>query len=111
MLAVRILKYTVTSVIALGAIVFVMDYLSVRIRMRHPKPNDPFETVTALRILAIDEKGNKTEFTVDPLQPQQTGTCVHSWFPHLGNPPCWYLKRKFAQPIPMTIWFVPRHEN
>lgn len=111
MLVGRIVKYCVTSVVALAAIVFGTDYMSVRIRMRHPKPNDPLETVTALRILAIDEKGNKTEFTVDPVQPQQTGTCVHSWFPHLGNPPCWYLKRKFAQPLPMTIWFVPAQKN
>jgi hypothetical protein len=76
--------------------------------MMHPKTNDPFETITALRVLAIGEKGGKTEYTLDQLQPQQTAVCVHSIFPHAGDPPCWYLKRKFAQPIPMSIWQVPR---
>jgi hypothetical protein len=72
--------------------------------MLHPQPGNPFETVTALRILAIDEKGNKTEYSIDPLQPQQTAECVHALFPHNGDPPCWYLKRKFAQPVPMAIF-------
>jgi hypothetical protein len=86
------------------AIVYVGDFAWVRVRMMHAKPGNPFETVTALRILAIDEKGNKTEYSVDPLQPQQTAECVHALFPHNGDPPCWYLKRKFAQPIPMAIF-------
>ncbi|MGB2623972.1 MAG: hypothetical protein WA857_19480 [Candidatus Acidiferrum sp.] len=84
------------------------DFLSVRVRMLHPKPGDPFETITGLRILAIEEKGGKTEYTVDQLQPQQSAECVHALFPHNGDPPCWYLKRKFAEPIPMSIFFVPR---
>ncbi|HYL64211.1 MAG TPA: hypothetical protein VE077_16475 [Candidatus Methylomirabilis sp.] len=102
-LAVRILKYTLTSALIFVGVVYLIDYASVRIRMLHPKPDDPLETVTALRILAIDEKGNKTEYTLDPLQPQQTAVCVHSLFPHFGNEPCWYLKKKFAQPIPMAF--------
>lgn len=102
-LAVRIIKYTLTSALILASVIYVIDYASLRIRMTHPKPADPLETVTALRLLAIDEKGGKTEYTVDPVQPQQTAVCVHSLFPHFGNPPCWYLKRKFAQPIPMAL--------
>jgi hypothetical protein len=98
-LAKRILLAVVSAV----AIIYIFDFVSVRVRMLHQKPADPFETVTALRILAIDEKGNKTEYTVDPLQPQQTAECVHALFPHNGDPPCWYLKRKFAQPVPMLI--------
>jgi hypothetical protein len=85
------------------ALVYAGDFVSVRLRMLHPKPGSPFETVTALRILAIGEKGNKTEYSVDPVQPQQTAECVHALFPHNGDSPCWYLKRKFAQPIPMVI--------
>jgi hypothetical protein len=98
-LAKRILLPIVSTV----ALIYIGDFVSVRMRMLHPQPADPFETVTALRILAIGEKGNKTEYSVDPLQPQQTSECVHSLFPHNGDPPCWYLKRKFAQPIPMVI--------
>jgi hypothetical protein len=100
-LAARIIKYTLAAMVALFAAVYAVDYASVRVRMLHPKPDDPLETVTAPRILAIGEKGNKTEYVVDQVQPQQTAVCVHSWFPHSGNPPCWYLKKKFATPIPM----------
>ena len=107
-LVIHIAKYTLTSAVALFLAIYAIDYLSVRIRMRHPKPDDPLETVTALRILAISEKGNKTEFMVDPAQPQQTAVCVHSLFPHLGDAPCWHLKKKLAQPIPMSLFFVPR---
>jgi hypothetical protein len=99
-----LVKRIVIALIVAAALVYVSDYVSVRMRMIHPKSDDPFETITALRILAIDEKGSKTEFTVDPVQPQQTATCVHSLFPHFGDQPCWYLKKKFAEPIPMTIF-------
>ncbi|MGC1617998.1 MAG: hypothetical protein WA765_05865 [Candidatus Acidiferrum sp.] len=96
------------ALVLAAALLYVGDYISVRVRMLHPKPNDPFETVTALRVLAIGEKGGKTEYALDQVQPEQTAVCVHSLFSHAGDPPCWYLKRKFAQPIPMSIYLVPR---
>jgi hypothetical protein len=99
-----IAKRTLIALVAIIAIVYVYDFASVRIRMRHPTTTDPFETITALRLLAIDEKGGKTEYDVDPVQPRQTGVCVHALFPHNADLPCWYLKRKFAQPIPMAIF-------
>jgi|GEM_PF-1481308 len=98
-LAARILIGMVLAV----ALVYIGDSISVRVRMMHATPSNPYETITALRILAIADKGNKTEYAVDQVQPQQTAECVHALFPHNGDLPCWYLKRKFAQPIPMTI--------
>lgn len=96
------------ALVLAAALLYAGDYLSVRTRMMHPRPNDPFETITALRVLAIGEKGGKTEYALDQVQPQQTAVCVHSLFPHAGDPPCWYLKRKFAQPIPMSLYLAPR---
>jgi hypothetical protein len=107
----KLVQRILLAVVSAVALVYIGDLASVRVRMLHPKPGEPFETVAALRILAIGEKGNKTEYSVDPVQPQQTAECVHSLFPHSGDPPCWYLKRKFAQPIPMTIFLVPNREN
>lgn len=104
----KLVQRILIAFLVAAVLVYVGDFVSVRLRMMHAKPGDPFETVTALRILAIGEKGNKTEYSVDPLQPQQTAECVHSLFPHNGDPPCWYLKRKFAQPIPMTIFLFPK---
>jgi hypothetical protein len=96
-------KHILIALVVVVAVVYIFDYVYVSIRIMHAKTSDPFETITSLRILAIDEKGNKTEYSVDPVQPQQTGVCVHALFPHNGDMPCWYLKRKFAQPIPMAI--------
>ena len=104
----KLVQRILIGLVAAIALVYAGDFVWLRVRMMHPKPGDPFETVTALRILAIGEKGNKTEYTVDPLQPQQTAECVHAIFPHNGDPPCWYLKRKFAQPIPMVIFLIPK---
>jgi hypothetical protein len=96
-----VLKRLVLAVISCLALVYVADFLYVRIRMRHPKPADPFESITTLRILAIPEKNGKMEYETDPQNPQLTVTCVHSLFPHAGYSPCWYVKPKLNQPIPM----------
>ena len=87
--------------VAAFAVLCVGDSLSVRTRAVHPKPADPFESLKSLRILAIPEKNGKTEYEVDALNPEQTATCVHSVFPHYGYSPCWYVKPKINQPIPM----------
>ncbi|MGA2098345.1 MAG: hypothetical protein ABSH39_18750 [Candidatus Acidiferrum sp.] len=106
-----LVKGIVIAIVVAVVLTYLGDYISVRMRMKHSTANDPFETITALRILAIDEKGNKTEYSVDTINPQQTGTCVHSLFPHYGDPPCWYLKKKFAQPIPMAIFLFPKRQR
>jgi hypothetical protein len=38
---------------------------------------------------------------VDAQNPEQTITCVHSLFPHSVYSPCWYVKPRINQPIPM----------
>jgi hypothetical protein len=94
-------KRILIIVLSLVILLYGGDYLSLRLRMLHPKPADPFETFTSLRILAIPEKNGKTEYETDIQNPQQTITCVHSLFPHAGYSPCWYIKPKLNQPIPM----------
>jgi hypothetical protein len=93
----RILFFIVAALV----LVFVGDYLYVRVRALYPKPADPFETLKALRILAIPEKNGKTSYEVDTQNPEQTVTCVHSLFPHSGYSPCWYIKPRINQPVPM----------
>ena len=90
------------------ALLFLGDAVSVRFRASHPRPGDPFESFTTSRILAIEEKNGKTEYQLDQLQPLQTVMCVHSLFPHFGYSPCWYLKPRLQQPIPMII-FLDSH--
>jgi len=94
-------KRLLIGAVAAVAVLYIGDYLSVRIRAMHPKPADPFESIKTLRVLAIPEKNGKTEYEVDAQNPEQTVTCVHSLFPHYGYSPCWYVKPRINQPIPM----------
>jgi hypothetical protein len=77
------------------------DSLWFRMRMIHPKPAAPLEFFTVPRVLAIPEKGNKTGYEIDQQNPEQTVTCTHSMFPHAGYRPCWYVKPRLNQPIPI----------
>jgi len=96
-----LIKRTLMVAVTALSVLFIGDYLSVRIRATHPKPADPFESMKSLRVHAIPEKNGKTEYEVDALNPEQTVTCVHSLFPHFGYSPCWYVKPRVNQPIPM----------
>jgi hypothetical protein len=99
-----LVKRTVIAAAAGLAILYAGDALFVRFRLTHPTPTDPLESITAPRLYAIPQKSGKIDYEIDQRQPEQTVVCVHSLFPHYGYSPCWYLKRKIQQPIPMTIF-------
>jgi hypothetical protein len=80
---------------------FGVDSASVWLRARHATPTNPYETLSAPRIYAIPEKGNKTEYQIDADNPVQQVTCVHSLFPHGNYSPCWKVSRSLHNPIPM----------
>jgi len=71
----------------------------LRVRMLRATPSSPFESMIRTRILAIAQKGGKTDYQIDQVQPVETLTCVHALFPHYGDQPCWYLKPRLNQPI------------
>jgi hypothetical protein len=96
----NLLRLAVCLVIA-TAVLYAGDFVSLRLRMRHTTATDPFETLTAPRVLAISEKGNKTEYQIDVENPTQTVTCVHALFPHNGYSTCWQVQRTLHQPVPM----------
>ena len=98
---------TLGALILLASLVYAGDYFSVRIRMMHPTAADPFESMTRTRVLAIPQKNGKTEYQIDAERPTETLTGVHSFFPHLGYPPCWKLKPHINDPIPMMILALP----
>jgi len=85
-----------------AALLYAGDYVWLRARMARSKPS-PMESFTRIRLLAIPLKNGKIEYQIDQLKPEETLTCVHSLFPHYGHAPCWYLKPRANQPIPMTI--------
>ena len=97
----RLVKRTVVVLFAAVALTYAGDYLWFRVRLIHPKPVDPLESFTGPRILAIPEKGGRTSYEIDQQYPEQTVTCAHSLFPHGGFTPCWYVRPRVSQPIPM----------
>jgi hypothetical protein len=82
-------------------VAYASDFVYFRIRMIHPQPLNPVETFTAPRLYAIGVKGGKVDYELDQQNPQQTWICTHSLFPQAGYSPCWYIKPKSRQPIPM----------
>ena len=89
----RLLLNTVLRVVLAAALVWTLDYLSLRLRI----PNRAqFGTVMVVRSYAIPQKDRKTEYTFDPPAPQ---SCVNSLFPHFGDLPCWYLSRHRRQQV------------
>jgi len=97
----QIVKRSLVVLLGLVTVVYAADYGYVRVRMIHPKPADPFESMTRNRLLAIPLKNGKLEYELDQVNPTDTLTCVHSLFPHYGDPPCWYLKPRINDPIPV----------
>jgi hypothetical protein len=94
-------KRLLIVIVAALALTYCGDYLWFRVRLIHPKPADPLESFKYLRVLAIPEKGGKTSYEIDQQNPEQTVTCVHSLFPQAGFSPCWYVKPRADQPIPI----------
>ena len=98
----QILKRILGALTAASVLIYSGDYAYLRIRMLHPTPTNPFESVTRTRVLAIPQKNGKFDYQIDQAQPVETLTCVHSLFPHYGDQPCWYLKPRVNQPIPIS---------
>lgn len=78
----------------MAIIFYLADYawLSLRIS-RH---QNAYENLQVEVVDQIPQKGNKAEYV--PEAPQ-TQTCVRSVFPHLGDEPCWYLRRHTQQQV------------
>jgi hypothetical protein len=81
-------------VAALGllGIAYAGDYGVYRYRLATNR--QPFGSVSVEHYDAVLHKDGKSEFIFDP--PVQE-TCVHSLFPHAGDPPCWFLTRHAEQ--------------
>lgn len=90
------IKRALKIVVLLLAILYAGDYASVRWPI--PKTRNPFGVVRVQRYYAVYKKDGKPDFYFD--QPENQ-TCVHSFFPHLGYVPCWYLTRRKVQRINM----------
>lgn len=82
----RILRIVVLCLIAIPALAFAADYLSLRFDLPH---RPPFDSVEIRRFYAVKLKNKQTSYMMS--QPQ-TVECVNSLFPHYGDGPCWYRR-------------------
>jgi hypothetical protein len=88
--AASLLKRIATVLAALVIILYVGDYVLVRLR------SEPTGTCQVTKLYAVPQKDGKTQYEAsDP----ETQTCVNSIFPHLGYSPCWYLNRHKTQQV------------
>ena len=85
------LKRALIAAAAVLALVYILDFAQVRIRLAGKNPESAFGTVKVQPFYAIPHKDGKAEYMFgDPVdQP-----CVHALFPHAGRNPCWYIARK-----------------
>jgi hypothetical protein len=81
----RILLYIAITVI----VIYGADYLAAR--------TNPLGAVEVQPFYAIHLKDKKVEFDFNV--PPESDSCVQSFAPHLGYPPCWYLKRHASKRI------------
>jgi hypothetical protein len=78
----------------LAAVAYAADYVVLRYRIATNR--SPFATITVHPYDAVPRKDHKIEFLAEDPRDE---TCVNSLFPHLGDPPCWYLSRHKDQQI------------
>ena len=90
----KIAALNLTALIAIGILVYAVDYFVWRYRLA--TGHLPYGTVTVQFYYAIQEKNGKTEYDYQPLQPD---TCVNSLLPHAGYTPCWYERKHTEKAI------------
>jgi hypothetical protein len=95
-----VLKRSIGFVIAGAAVLalaaYAADFLFLQVRI-HANSN-AFGTIVVQPYYAVPQKNGKYEFLYSDPRSQ---TCVRALFPHLGDPPCWYLARHTEQRIDM----------
>ena len=89
----KLLKRILLAIVAAIVLTYAGDYISLRFRL----PNS-LTTIEVQPYYAVPQRSGKTEMML--LDPEDD-PCVQSLFPHMGNPPCWYLRRHTDKRIDM----------
>ncbi len=90
------IRNTLLGALILLAAAYLVDYAVLRFRLASNR--SATATVTVRPVYSVPQKNRSTEFLLgDP----QDETCVNSLFPHMGDSPCWYLRRHKEQQINM----------
>lgn len=87
----RWIKILLVAVVVLYA----GDYGWLRMRAARDRAT-AFDSVLVSVVDQIPQKGNKAEYVPEEARLE---SCVRSLFPHLGDPPCWYLRQHTLQQV------------
>jgi hypothetical protein len=96
-----LIRRILLTTILLACLVYAGDYVSLQLQI--PNHRAQLGTVMVERDYAVPLKNRSTEYMFDQPVPV---TCVHSLFPHFGDPPCWYLRHHARQEIKMGRLFA-----
>jgi hypothetical protein len=94
-------RRTLLALIALFVVFYIADFAWYELRVAFPKLGASSGSVHRIRLLAISSKGNKIQYEIDAVHPEEDVPCSRSVFPRGGNRPCWYMVRHANDPIPM----------
>jgi hypothetical protein len=92
---------TVRLVLTVLLAIYLIDALWFQLRISFPRLGRASGSVHRTRLLAIPDKGNKTEYQVDEIHPEEDVPCARALFPHSAEGPCWYVVRHAKDPIQM----------
>jgi hypothetical protein len=97
----RLIFVVVASLTVLFFVIYAVDLTWYHVRLAAPRLGAANSSVHRVRLLAIPDKGNKTEYQIDAVQPEEDVPCSRTLFPHRGLNPCWYVSRHAKDPIAM----------
>jgi hypothetical protein len=92
-LARLVLRISVAAALLVAA-AYAVDSLALHLRFFDQQAR--LGTVRVRRYYAVRLKNRSTSYMFD--EPRDE-TCVHSIFPHFGDPPCWYAARHTEERI------------
>jgi len=97
----RFFRRIIPRVFVLCLALFFLDFFWFQIRKHFPRLGQATDSIHRTRLLAIAGKGNKVEYQIDAVKPEEDVPCSHSLFPQGGANPCWYVARHANDPIAM----------
>jgi hypothetical protein len=97
----RLIFRSVAVLTLLFFITYAVDLTWYHLRLAVPRLGAANSSVHRVRLLAIPDKGNKTEYQIDAVTPEEDVLCARTIFPHAQHNPCWYVSRHAKDPISM----------
>jgi hypothetical protein len=97
----RVILRLTAALTLLFFVTYALDLTWYHARLAVPRLGAADSSVHRIRLLAIPSKGNKIEYQLDAVTPEEDVPCARTLFPHAQHNPCWYVKRHAKDPIAM----------